>query len=249
MESLSNDILRLLLSRYMPISAIGIMSAVCRRFRFLAADECLFSLICCYYSPTLTTETKRSYTGKHLVETIHYYQVKFSKTVHCRYGLAFGPDKVKLLNTESNIFTSFDYRGLLINHAKYSERVDVLHFAEPKHNFFTTPVEEMQPLYRPCLSNKIKKKLPVKMVSILQQWVHQNWSPVQLCPSIQKDGSWTSKLTEEKNQCCKNLHPYDYFYGLELHGQRYRQVIRLDIPEQFRRANKLPPVIILKMKC
>jgi hypothetical protein len=426
METLSNDLLRLILAKYLPISNIGILARVSVRFVPLSTDESLFGSIARQYSPSLTSETKRSYTWKQIVQVIHYYQVKFSKTVHCRYGLAFGPDKVKLLNTEANIFTSFDYRGFMLDpgsigkeyivklgHAKYSQRVDILHFAEPKHNFFTAPVEKMQPLYRACLTNKVKKKLPpveafstvaysdsledmhkvggyndyvaqevrlgkpdgeflpgrcsilarpgivlfdardpviawnvdhfrkwidtmthdchnemqrlyqtanlayaqtlyykitdadnqsivmqkrggdmkeflmmafrssksrlksfrkleiiqdnntgelflkayctldflpIRKTNGLARWTTYNWSPIELCPIIREDGSWTSKLTKEKREEYHILHPYDYFYGLEVHGQRYRQVIKLEIAEQFRRHNKLPAIVLFTPK-
>lgn len=418
MDKLPNDILRRLIAQYLPIHAIGTVSSLSQRFHFLATDESLFALIALRYSLSLTSENKRSYTWKDIVRVIHHYQVRFSKTVHLRYGLRFGNHKVKLLNLESNILISFNYQGLMLDphsigktvmiengHAQYTERVDILHFAEPHHDFFTTPVEQLKPLYRPCLTNKDKKKIPPtvafrpassgeltysnyigrrndyvsdqvhlgkplnmadfnpgdcttlsrsgiilfdgehpvvawdidsfrhwidKMTQACHQEMHRlyqkanlayarplyykitdvngkdlvlrkrggdergfllmafrssksrvrdfrnleiikdpdgclllkanlnldflpirklqdyeddhhspQWSPVKLCPVIQPDGSCRSLITKKK-EVYEVLHPYDYFYGMEIRGQRYRKTMKIEIPESFRRTNKLP---------
>lgn len=422
MDNLPNDILRRLLTQYLPISVVATLSMVSRRFSFLAADESLFALVALRYSPALTSENKLSYRWKDIVQVIHHYQTRFSKTVCTRYGLRLGTNNAKLLNSESNILTSFDYHGLMLDpnsigkslliekgRGRYTERVDILHFAEPRHDFFTTPVEQFKPMYRPCLTNKDKKKLPPVVafrpassgdlaysnyigrrndycsntvqlgkppnmanfnpgecttlarsgivlfdsddaviawdIDLFRRWIDrmtvnrhnemhrlyreanltyaralcyritdvegqdlvlkkkggdergfilmafrssksrvkyfrnieiitsseghlllkanlnleflpirktrdyddwhsQQWSPVQLCPVIQPDGSCKSVLTKKK-ETYQLLHPYDYFYGMEVHGQRYRRVIKLEIAEQFCRNNHLPPVILL----
>lgn len=423
MQTLPTDILRRLLANYLPIYMVGNLSRLSRRFLFLSTDESLFALIALRYSPGLTADNKRSYTWKDIVQVIHHYQIRFARTVCTRYGLRYANSEEKLINTESNILTSFDYRGLMLDpncigkslllgqgHVHYAERVDILHFAEPRHDFFTTPVEQLKPLYRPWLTNKDKKKIPPAVafraassgelaytnyigrrndyisnvvqlgkplnmenfnpgecttlaragivffdqedaiiawdIDSFRRWIDrmamdchqemhrlyqeanlvyakslyykitdsdggdlvlkkkggdepsyillafrssksrvkyfrnveiiknpngclilkanlnleflpirklrsydddhhsQQWSPLKLCPVIQADSSCKSVLTKKK-EVYNLLHPYDYFYGMEVHGQRYRQVIKLEIAEQFRRKNSLPSIVLL----